>query len=43
VIAAGIDFLLGHPELTSSDRELGMLLFRQTVLFGKTTDFHGKR
>ena len=35
---ACIDFLLGHPDLKPSDRELALLILRQTVLFGKETD-----
>ena len=38
LIAEGIDFLLGHPDLKPSDLELGLLVLRQTVLFGKETD-----
>jgi hypothetical protein len=38
LVTAGIDFLLGHPDLKPSDRELGAFLLRQTVLFGKETD-----
>ena len=38
LITEGIDFLLGHPDLKPSDRELGLFELRQTVLFGKKTD-----
>ena len=38
LITEGIDFLLGHPDLKPSDRELGLFELRQTVLFGKNTD-----
>lgn len=38
LITEGIDFLLGHPDLKPSDRELGLFERRQTVLFGKNTD-----
>ena len=37
-ITTGIDFLLGHADLKPSDRELALLILRQTVLFGKETD-----
>ena len=37
-ITNGIDFLLGHPDLKPSDRELALQILRQTVLFGKETD-----
>ena len=37
-ITNGIDFLLGHPDLKPSDRELALQVLRQTVLFGKETD-----
>jgi hypothetical protein len=38
LLAEGIDFLLGHPDLKPSDRELGLFELRQTLLFGKTID-----
>src|SRR5215469_368281 len=38
LISEGIDFLLGHPDLKPSDRELGVFILRQTLLFGKDTD-----
>jgi hypothetical protein len=33
-----IDFLLGHPDLKPSDKDLGLFMVRQTLLFGKDTD-----
>jgi len=38
LIGAGIDFLLGHPDLKSSEVILGVFELRQTALFGKETD-----
>jgi hypothetical protein len=36
--ANAIDFLLGHPDLKPSDRDLGLFIIRQTLLFGKEAD-----
>ncbi len=38
LVTVAIDFLLGHPDLKASDRELGLSFLRQTILFGKQTD-----
>jgi hypothetical protein len=38
LVAAGIDFLLNHPQLKFSDLLAGLMILRQTVLFGKLSD-----
>jgi len=38
LVTTGIDFLLGNPDLKPTDRELGLMILRQTALFGKEID-----
>ena len=38
LMAAGIDFLLNHPKVKFTEFQLGVMLLRQTALFGKSSD-----